>query len=124
MLFLSSKVKKILLVAFIFNLFTACKAGEKSFGNVIHKDTFLVVLKEIHFYNAYYNSPHRNRFYQDTLYIKAVKSVLKKHNIKLSEFKNTIEFYLSNPKEFSGVYDTLISGTLEDIAKLEARRAK
>lgn len=89
--------------------------------NIIHSDTLVEVLSEIHRANAYLSLNNNGKSFDHNAF---VGNVLKKHNISKEVFDTSLNFYISNPVILDSLYDKVIAKLSTIKASITDNQAK
>lgn len=90
---------KYLFLISILPLSISCSASVDKPTNLIEKDKMAEIIADFSIYDQAYTVDPKVNMENSSRY------VLKKHNIKAKYFKDSYQYYLSNPSSLDGIYD-------------------
>ena len=93
---------KIFFLTLLFFITSCSQPKQKPNHDLIPKEKFISVLKEIHLENS--NSKNH--------------SILKKHNISEEKFQKTIEHYSADINEINKIYDSVLDELIKEKSSL------
>lgn len=109
-------MKKLLVLSFVF---FSCSSPEVSIpSTVIPRDSMVAILADIHLIEATIQIKGLGRF--DTLKAEAYgrfRYLFEKYHITNSRFKESLEYYRSEPEYFHLMYDDVLTRLSEEQAK-------
>ena len=100
-------------------LFLSCTSENKKVKNIIPKDSFTTILKEIHLAEAAFELSNSKG-------VESAKKVLNKHyseiylshNIDQDKFEKTLSYYAKHPEELEQIYSKVLKDLLQEKATL------
>jgi len=116
-------MKKILFLILL-SVLTNC--SQKKSENILDKETYKNVLKEIIFVNIIQQDIQKN----DSLKKNLLGLVYKKHHIDSIKFKRTTDYYSKHPGELAKIYDEIyleikkVSDSLEELSPKKPKTDK
>lgn len=87
--------------------FLAC--NNKKSEDIIAKNEFINILLEVHLANATLNYMQSDKNWKNYKNSDYYPSILKKHNVTVKDFNNTIQYYIKKPDEYDAIYDSVIN---------------
>ncbi|PKP20964.1 MAG: hypothetical protein CVU05_07840 [Bacteroidetes bacterium HGW-Bacteroidetes-21] len=106
-------MRPFILYLLFFIVLLSCEHKSEYQGNLIPRDSFVVIMADMHIADAIYTqyilNESRPPFNQGILYMK----VFQKHNTDRESFEKTFDYYARNIPEFDLVYDDVVA-LLED----------
>ena len=89
---------KIFFLTLLFFIAACYQPKQKPNHDLISKEKFISVLKEIHLENSNSKNNH----------------ILKKHNISEEKFQKTIEYYSADINEINKIYDSVLDELIKE----------
>ena len=107
-----------LLILFCLSI-SCCTPTAQFPKNIITKDLFTTVLKEVHLAEATYEL-NKSKGMEQAQNILAISysEIYKLHNIKKEDFTNTLSYYANYPEELEVIYSELLKGLIEEQSTL------
>jgi len=116
-------MKKVLFLILL-SFFAGCK--QKTTENILDRETYKSVLKEIIFVNLIQQETQQN----DSLKKNLLGLVYQKHHIDSMQFKRTTDYYSKHPGELAKIYDEIyreikkVSDSLEELSPQKPKTDK
>jgi hypothetical protein len=113
----STFLLKILLLPLLF-FFASCDSEERPPEDVLPQDKMVAILSEIHIAESRIVQMHLKSMDSSVLmYDYFQKKLYKKHQTDSTQYKNSYDYYASDPKRLEDIYDKVAK-------KIEARQKK
>ncbi len=113
-------MRLIKMIVFFINLFVFAGCVNSSIpihspDDLIPKDTFVTILKEMTLLESYYQNRYGNLIFYNQVLRKSGNKILRKHHIKPDRFERSMNFYSSDLVLIQSVYAEILDSLNREI---------